>query len=449
MQRAEEEARLYTRDIADDTLNDPNPFLRVSRNKLRAAGAAIFVLFLSTVVLAAILVFEKTKTDDVVTGFGVAKHAVLIGLDGFGGRYWNESIHPIMDRMRAKGTSTIYARNNVPCESKPNWASILTGATPEENGMESNYWYPERCEHYGIPDPECLACRVCHEIVSDLRSTMGNLSPESLIANRSEIIAKVKPRCVELHYWNYLCENHTDIAFDYLVDNRADQSDICITKMVPQMNWPPYSPCRPLLTSLVGGRSVAYPSMFGHAKKWSSSMKTMLYCDWDSIFSMVEDNIIDDHLFTNNTEAIVQHFEKTFSQTLPSLSFLYFGDIDEAGHEYGWGSPEYLEMITAVDAKVGRVLDTIEKAKVSDNTVIIVISDHGGGRGDYDHGVITDDDNLFVPFILNGPRVMSGHITNRLVRVIDVAPTLLMSIGIPSERYQDTVSGRHLAEYFY
>jgi len=105
-------------------------------------------------------------------------------------------------------------------------------------------------------------------------------------------------------------------------------------------------------------------------------------------------------------------------------------------------------MITAVDTKMGRLLTALENAGANDDTVVLVIADHGGGRGDYDHGVITDDDNLFVPFIITGPHVKRGIQAPRLVRVIDIAPTMLHALGVPNDFYANTVTGRPLVEAF-
>jgi predicted AlkP superfamily pyrophosphatase or phosphodiesterase len=67
--------------------------------------------------------------------------------------------------------------------------------------------------------------------------------------------------------------------------------------------------------------------------------------DWDSLYSMIEDNILDDALFLHDTDSLTKAFEAKWPTLLPTMSFLYFGDIDEAGHAYGWGSSEYLAVI--------------------------------------------------------------------------------------------------------
>ncbi len=57
------------------------------------------------------------------------------------------------------------------------------------------------------------------------------------------------------------------------------------------------------------------------------------------------------------------------------LVFVYLNDCDQAGHAHGWMSPQYRAAAVEVDAAVGVL------AELSEHSLLIVMSDHGGGAG--------------------------------------------------------------------
>eukprot|EP01084_Bolivina_argentea_P303936 524841_1 len=70
------------------------------------------------------------------------EHVLLIGIDGFGGKYLVNSTHflPTINEIIFDGCYTFHARNVQPMESAPNWGTILTGLRPIESGIFSNHW---------------------------------------------------------------------------------------------------------------------------------------------------------------------------------------------------------------------------------------------------------------------------------------------------------------------
>lgn len=119
---------------------------------------------------------------------------------------------------------------------------------------------------------------------------------------------------------------------------------------------------------------------------------------------------------------------ETIVQLQPTLSFVYLEAPDAYGHLFGWMSARYLEAVTKVDEVVGCLIDALTASGDIDETLILVMADHGGhGRT---HGTDSPED-MNVPWILWGPGVRPGEVTNERVRLIDVAPTILYALGIP------------------
>jgi arylsulfatase A-like enzyme len=93
--------------------------------------------------------------------------------------------------------------------------------------------------------------------------------------------------------------------------------------------------------------------------------------------------------------------------------------------------------IAYADDWLGKLLNKLEKLKLTENTLIVLAGDHGEGLGDHHektHGIFIYDATLRVPLIFSCPRILpkSKRISS-LVRLIDITPTILeiMAYKIP------------------
>lgn len=82
--------------------------------------------------------------------------------------------------------------------------------------------------------------------------------------------------------------------------------------------------------------------------------------------------------------------------------------------------------IALVDHNVGRILIALEEAGLSENTIVIYISDHGDWLGD--HGLVLKgpmhyEGLLRVPMIMRGPGIPAGHRIDDPVSTLDLAAT--------------------------
>lgn len=92
----------------------------------------------------------------------------------------------------------------------------------------------------------------------------------------------------------------------------------------------------------------------------------------------------------------------------------------------------YYDLVTAVDQKVGAVLELLEKQGAADKTVVIFFGDHGRGlprskRWVYDSGT-------HVPLLVRWPgKIPPGSVREDLVSFIDFAPTMLALANAPGQ----------------
>jgi hypothetical protein len=121
------------------------------------------------------------------------------------------------------------------------------------------------------------------------------------------------------------------------------------------------------------------------------------------------------------------------------LAFVYLSDCDRAGHAHGWMSPAYLDAAGAVDGALARLAD------VPEDTLVIVMSDHGGGGvepRDHDLPHLLNDR---IPVILAGGAARRRHVITRPVSLLDIPPTLLRWFGV---QVPECYEGTALAEAF-
>lgn len=93
----------------------------------------------------------------------------------------------------------------------------------------------------------------------------------------------------------------------------------------------------------------------------------------------------------------------------------------------------YEQAIQYTDAQVGRFLDYLESSPYADNTLIIIVADHGEEfleRGYWGHVEINlYDEILRVPLLMHLPGQTEGRVVQRQVRTLDIMPTVLDLCG--------------------
>lgn len=152
--------------------------------------------------------------------------------------------------------------------------------------------------------------------------------------------------------------------------------------------------------------------------------------------------------FTPNPEPFSGMYKKEKPTDLAPDTF--YGDADKTAHgKQTWQN--YYEAITAVDAEIGRVMDTIRESGLSSNTLVVMMSDNGflmGSRGGLRGKYLPYDEALKVPMIVWGPESIvgiKGTTVTASVNSLDLTPTFLkIAGGTPPEDW----AGRDLSPVF-
>ena len=124
------------------------------------------------------------------------------------------------------------------------------------------------------------------------------------------------------------------------------------------------------------------------------------------------------------------------------------GELDVSDAEKKEWVAWYDGKILEADKKIGAFFAELEKRGLRENTLIVVISDHGTEvfeHGRVDHGFSLYDELIHVPLVISRPGQHLGIRVPAAVRTIDLAPTLFDIVGInPSSVWQKQARGSTL-----
>ena len=121
--------------------------------------------------------------------------------------------------------------------------------------------------------------------------------------------------------------------------------------------------------------------------------------------------------------------------------------------------------VTAVDAGVGRILATLKRLKIDDNTLVIYAADQGAvaghagfwGMGDHSRPIHGRDGTMHIPMIFRWPgRIAANRTEGHIVTNYDLMPSLLGLLGYdmptkpvrsPGRDFSPTLTGNPLTKW--
>ncbi|MBE6732141.1 MAG: hypothetical protein E7564_10675 [Ruminococcaceae bacterium] len=176
------------------------------------------------------------------------------------------------------------------------------------------------------------------------------------------------------------------------------------------------------------------PSIFKRIKEKMPESKLASYPAWGAInYGVVEENLEIDRLSQRFLPDIPLCDEiLKCIETKPNFLFIQFEEVDGAGHESVYGKEEHLKKIEQSDMLVGKVYEAYEKAGIIDDTLFLVITDHGGIRNG--HGGFTNEEK-YVFIAAAGKNVPKGEIG--YMRTKDIAAVILYSLGLDVPEYDE------------
>jgi arylsulfatase A-like enzyme len=94
----------------------------------------------------------------------------------------------------------------------------------------------------------------------------------------------------------------------------------------------------------------------------------------------------------------------------------------------------YDSEISYVDAQIGKLIDTLKRQGVYDDSVVVVVGDHGEAFREHEtifHGNFPYDEVLHVPLVIKPPaNDGTSETVSDIVSIVDIFPTVLDMLGI-------------------
>lgn len=103
---------------------------------------------------------------------------------------------------------------------------------------------------------------------------------------------------------------------------------------------------------------------------------------------------------------------------------------------------DYYGAIKAVDDSVGVLLRTLAEEHLSDNTIVLMLSDHGNHFFTRTYGGLkctAHESSVHIPLLIQGPGFDHSRMIPEVVSMVDIAPPLLDATGV---KIPDSMQGR-------
>lgn len=170
-----------------------------------------------------------------------------------------------------------------------------------------------------------------------------------------------------------------------------------------------------------------FPTVINVVSKQLPNGKVGSIYNWSGFGRLFEKNVADLDISYPTEKEVADALSDYIRDEKPVFTFSQFDNVDHIGHEYGHMSEEYLKSISQVDEYIGQIMQSIKDAGIENESVIMVVADHGGiGRS---HGGESWEE-MTVPFILYGNGIKKGHEVSQPVYMYDVAPTVTFALGL-------------------
>ena len=180
-----------------------------------------------------------------------------------------------------------------------------------------------------------------------------------------------------------------------------------------------------------------FPTVFRRIRQVYPDAVLGSYCDWNPItYGIVENNIGVSNATAHDTELtpiVCDYIRKN----KPDFLFVHFDSVDGAGHSTGYGQPAFMKRLHEVDGLIGDVYNAAQDAEMLDDTLFIVIADHGGANNENckgSHGGWTDEEK-YVTFAAKGRGINKTEIKDMNIR--DLAAIVLYAMGIDAPEFDE------------
>lgn len=183
----------------------------------------------------------------------------------------------------------------------------------------------------------------------------------------------------------------------------------------------------PELPSRVLNEHGIFPTIFQVLRDARPKAEIGCLYEWPGIKYLV-DTLSLSHLQRATTEQMSGVASAYIKEKHPTLVAICFDSPDHTGHTDGHDTPAYYEKLKEVDVYIGQIVQAVKDAGMSDNTIFILTSDHGGINKGHGGKTMLEMES---PFIISGKNVKKGLCFDDVSMMqFDVAATIAYIFGL-------------------
>jgi N-acetylglucosamine-6-sulfatase len=312
---------------------------------------------------------------------------------------------PNMDRMAAEGAHLVNSFVSTSLCS-PSRASILTGQYMHHHQVvdnqrpvpEGTIFFPQYLQRAGYTTTFVGKWHMGHDR-DDPRPGFDHWA--SFRGQGTYVDPTLNVNGQRQTFQGYTTDVLTDQAISWLRQKRDNSKPFCLYLSYKAVHYP-FQPA-PRYLGKYGDEPIDYPETMANTERNYQTQSHWIRERRYSIHGI-------DHMETGA-------FDK---DPVPNFDNLYH---------------QYCEAVHGLDENLGRVLDTLDDAGLSDNTLVIYMGDNGFELGE--HGFYDKRDafehSIRVPMLAYAPgMIRPGTKVTEMVQNIDVAPTILDACGVPA-----------------
>ncbi|TYP72354.1 alkaline phosphatase family protein [Paenibacillus methanolicus] len=201
-----------------------------------------------------------------------------------------------------------------------------------------------------------------------------------------------------------------------------------------------------------------YPSLFRVIREREPNAKLAAFSSWHPINAGIIEDGLDVHKETAEAEALADEEAARLPETTTAgiqritrkdkkialaaasyiranpdfrLLFVQFDLPDAAGHQEGYDTGHQWRSIESTDEHTGIIEDALEAEGLLENSLLILVSDHGGG-GEHpnDHGSGHPMDRSIF-WCCAGPGIAAGNRLDERITITDTAAVAARALGLP------------------
>lgn len=337
-------------------------------------------------------------------------------LGAYGGRFESLNLTPNLDRIAEEGIlfERAYVANSI---CAPSRATLLTGKHSHKNGKYMN-WHSERFNHDQPQFQKVFQANGYQTAMVGKIHLAGKLQGfdywEVLLGQGEYNDPVFKTEDGKTSYQGHSTDIITDRAIRWFKQDRDPEKPFMamVHFKAPHRGWVPAERIRKRFES----REFPEPETLfddyegrGHAAR-----------NQDMSISETMGTEGDGKAWRPERQAELLEIDQDDPEALTRL-------------KYQWYMRDYLACVAGVDENIGRLLDYLDEAFLSDNTVVIYSSDQGfylGEHGWFDKRFMYEE-SFRTPLVARWPGVIPpGTRSTDLVQNIDNAPTFLDIAGI-------------------